>query len=481
MYPTDVIIKKLSPEIGEEKANLILYKYNSLPNIRQKKKLEDHVRLLAYKLLGTDFEEKILLSPPPKESMSNENVLGEVVYNEKPLFPFGISNKELLMHTAIFGRSGSGKTNLSFKLIEELQKNKTPFMIFDWKKNYRSLISQDKDILVFTPGSKTSPFYFNPLIPPSDIDAKIWKEMLCSIIGYSYFIGEGALTVLEKGIDQVYEEFDVYTGLCKEYPTFRDVANKIMSKGQRRGREMLWFQSCARVLHSLTNSTLSKSINVRVNPIPIAQLLQSNVIIELDYLASSNKIFITEALLLWVYFHRLNQPKSEKLENMLIIEEAQNLLLQTKENLKSGDIMPKIIRECRELGIGLCFIAQEVSKINTTVIQNCYSLIALNQRYRKDIETLGSSMSLKRYEWDYLGKIKIGDCIVNMKGDFPGSFLVDIPLVKVKADISDANVEEHMKQGYFKKISHIFPPLSKKSGFQRISHNANISPHKFFT
>jgi len=138
--------------------------------------------------------------------------------------------------------------------------------------------------------------------------------------------------------------------------------------------------------------------------------------------------------------------------------------------------MPKIIREFRELGVGLCFIAQEVSKMNTTALQNCYTVIALNQRYRKDIETLASSMSLPFYEWDYLGKIPIGDCIVNMKGAYPESFLVHMPLVKVKADISDSMVKKHMEEAYFKKISHKLPPIAKRSGFQGISKQANLPP-----
>jgi len=479
MLPIDQITKKLAPVIGQNKANHLLYRYNSLPNFQLKKKLEDKVRLLCYRLLGRDYEEKILLTPPSRELMSREFELGDVIYNEQALFGFGVSGKELLMHTAIMGRSGSGKTNVAFKLIYELQKNKTPFCIFDWKKNYRSLTARDKSILVFTPGSKTSPFYFNPLIPPAEIAPEVWKEMLCAAIGYSYFIGEGALTILEKGIDQVYQNFGVYTGTCQEFPTFKDVTRIIMAKSQRRGREMLWFQSCARVLHALTESTISKSINVPNNPIPLAELIQHDLIIELDYLATSNKVFLTQALLLWIYFHRLHQPKTEELRQMVIIEEAQNLLLQGKENIKSGDILPKIIREFRELGIGLCFIAQEASKINSTALQNCYTLMALNQRWRKDIEALASSMSLKFYEWDFLGKIPLGECIVNMKGEFPESFLVKIPLVKEKTEVSDAELKKHMEQAYFKKISHKLPRFPEQGGFQGISNNANLSPSKF--
>lgn len=476
MLPIDLMIKKLAPVIGKEKANILLYKYNSLPNRRLQKTFEDNVRLLCYKLLGSDFDNKVLLSPPPCEFMSNENLLGDVVYNDKDLFHFGISNKELLMHTCIMGRSGSGKTNMAFKLIGELKKNKVPFLILDWKKNYRTLISKDQDVLVFTPGSKTSPFYFNPLIPPMNIEPKIWKEMLCATIGYSFFIGEGALTLMEKGIDQAYEDFGVYSGTCREYPTFKDVARIILAKGQRRGREMLWMQSCGRVLYSLTNSTLAESINVIKNPMSLEELLQRNVIIELDYLSPNNKVFLAQALLLWIYYHKLGLPKSEKLEQMIIIEEAQNLLLKGKEEMKSGNIMPKMIREFRELGVGLTFIAQEVSKMNTTALQNSYTIIALNQRYRKDIEALGSSMSLKFQEWDYLAKLPVGNAIVSMKGNYPESFMVKFPYAKIKVNITGPMLKQHMDKAYFSGFQDKFPALAEPGSFHGISKQAILTP-----
>jgi len=473
MLTIEEITKKLAPIIGQQKAKFILYTYNALPNSRLKVKLECQVRLLAYEFIGTDYEDKLLFIPPPPEDISTENVLGTVTYNEKPVLPFGISNRELLMHTAIMGRSGSGKTNIAFILISQLMKNKVPFLIFDWKKNYRTLLSREKDLMIFTPGSTISPFYFNPLIPPPNVPPKIWKEFIVSAIGYSYFIGEGALTILDKGIDAAYNEFGVYDGTPQRYPTFHDVSRHVFSKGQKRGREMLWQQSCGRTIYALTSSTIAESINVPQNPIPLATLLKNNVVIELDYLSPSNKVFVTQALLSWIYFHKLEQPKSETLNNMVIIEEAQNLLLKGREEMKSGNIIPKIIREFREFGVGLTFIAQEVSKMNTTALQNTYTLIALNQRYSGDIETLGSSMSIKYYDRDGLGKVPLGSAVINMKGNYTESFLVKFPLAKIKAEVTNEMIKAHMENTFFSRKQVIQPP---KTSFQVFSKEAPLSP-----
>ena len=476
MQTVQLLAKKLSPVIGKEKANMILYRYNSIPDYKRKMIFLDNLKLVCYRQLGPDFEDKILLNPPDENEISRQNVLGEVTYNENNLYPFGLSNNELLMHTAILGRTGSGKTNIVYNLIRELKKNEVPFLIFDWKKNYRNLLSQDKNILVFTPGSKASPLYFNPLIPPAGIDPKVWKEFIVYVIGYSYFIGEGALTLIENALDKAYSDYGIYDGNAKEYPTFIDVSKNVWAKGMKRGREMLWQQSSTRTLHALTKSTLAESINVKENVIPIDSLLEKNVIIELDYLSPPNKIFLTQALLLWIYFNNLNKSKKEELNNMIIIEEAQNLLLKGKEEIKSGNIMPKIIREFRELGIGLTFVAQEVSKMNTTALQNTYTLIALNQRYRKDIEVLGSSMSLRFDEWDYLGKLPVGTALLNMKGSFPGSFQVKFPLAKVNAEITDEDIEKSMKENFHSLFNVNLEEIRVKKNFQVFSEQGSIYP-----
>ena len=73
--------------------------------------------------------------------------------------------EEWVQHVGIFGRSGSGKTNAAFPVILNLLARNKPFMVFDWKRNYRDLIPlfPGREILVFTVGRPLVPFSFNPL------------------------------------------------------------------------------------------------------------------------------------------------------------------------------------------------------------------------------------------------------------------------------------------------------------------------------
>jgi len=94
--------------------------------------------------------------------------LGFVFYGKDKYYPFGIQENEWTQHLSVFGRSGSGKSNIGFIIFLNLLQKGKPVLIFDWKRNYRDLLVEirNKEILVFTVGRSVTPFHFNPLIPP---------------------------------------------------------------------------------------------------------------------------------------------------------------------------------------------------------------------------------------------------------------------------------------------------------------------------
>ena len=65
---------------------------------------------------------------------------GQVFYANKEHYPFGIREDEFIQHVGIFGRSGSGKTNLAYLLVLDLVKAGKPFLVFDWKRTAPSSI-----------------------------------------------------------------------------------------------------------------------------------------------------------------------------------------------------------------------------------------------------------------------------------------------------------------------------------------------------
>ena len=76
----------------------------------------------------------------------------------KSFCSFGLREDEWIKHLLIVGMSGAGKTNLTFQILRELKEKTKPFLVFDWKKNYRDLrqLPEFKDLIVFTVSRKRS-------------------------------------------------------------------------------------------------------------------------------------------------------------------------------------------------------------------------------------------------------------------------------------------------------------------------------------
>ena len=75
--------------------------------------------------------------------------------------PFYLSRDSMAKHTFIAGVTGSGKTTTCHRLLSEAN---MPFLVIEpAKTEYRTLINQDKDLVVFTLGNETvAPFRINP-------------------------------------------------------------------------------------------------------------------------------------------------------------------------------------------------------------------------------------------------------------------------------------------------------------------------------
>ena len=229
----------------------------------------------------------------------------------------------------------------------------------------------------------------------------------------------------------MYNQFKVCEG-NKNYPTFKDL-EKCLRKEFTRGREMLWMSSAKRVLASLTFSgLLGEVLNVR-NHKSIDKLLNQKVIIEMDNLATIEKIFIIEALLLWIYEYRKLEGKRELFKHCIIIEEAHNVLSKSKE-AKYGEetIIETIIRMIREFGESVVVIDQEPSKLSNSIKANTNCKICFNLGNGNDISTIAKSMNMTNEQKRMIDKLKTGHVIVKMKERFNEIIHVRIPHVKIK-------------------------------------------------
>ena len=155
--------RQLKPVIGKQ-ADKIWMAYVA-EDEAGKAQIEDYLELLtAQHFHGQLDSDGPGLVPPEAEKAAGEYVLGNVNYNGEDLHPFGLRENEWTQHVGVFGRSGAGKTNLGFLLVQQLLAKGKPVLIFDWKRNYRDLLALPgfEDVAVYTIGRSVSPLSFNP-------------------------------------------------------------------------------------------------------------------------------------------------------------------------------------------------------------------------------------------------------------------------------------------------------------------------------
>jgi energy-coupling factor transporter ATP-binding protein EcfA2 len=201
------LCRKLKPVLGT-KVDGLWRAYLADSDADGKADIEQTLELLAAKHLGTDYQPDRSPFPPPMRSFATAGDIsvGMVSYGTRQLYPFALCSDRLKEHVLIAGRSGSGKTNLAFVLMDGIMNQGIKVLALDWKRSYRDLLQLHPDLRVFTIGRTVSPFRFNPLIPPPGCEPHVWIKLIVDVIASAYLGGEGVISLLIAGLDRLYGE-----------------------------------------------------------------------------------------------------------------------------------------------------------------------------------------------------------------------------------------------------------------------------------
>jgi hypothetical protein len=435
---------RLKPILGS-KADQIYEAFLAEDN-EGKDQIQHYLELLTAKYIPHKLGQgDTVLIPPSKEQAMGEYPIGSVSYSGKNLYEFGLREDEWIQHMAILGRTGAGKTNIGFLILQQFKKKGKPFLLFDWKRNYRDLLSlsEFKDVEVYTLGRNIAPFRFNPLIPPHGTDPKTWLKKLNEVIAHSYCLGNGCLFLLQQAVNSAYEEAGVYDGTVEKWPTFKDVLNTARNMDTR-GRESGWLSSTLRALSTLCFGDMDKLVNSNNNK-SIDHILDKNVILELDALTQSDKTFFIQSALLYLHHKRMTEQKREDFKHAIVIEESHHVLSDERRSLVGGQsVMDIIFREIREFGESLILLDQHPSKISLYAIGNTFCTICMNLKHKTDINAMAQCMLLDK-EKDILGSLDVGQAVVKLQGRIARPFQITIPEFKIeKGKITDNYIKQHM-------------------------------------
>jgi len=445
------LCKKLRPIFGS-KIDKVYLKYKLADSLEAKQEIEQALNALYHRHLDKNLlSEKVLLENPPEELVEGNYNLANVSYNDEELFPFCLREKDFVRHICISGMSGSGKTNFAFHIIKNLIKNNKPFIIMDWKKSFRSLMIEDKEILCYTVGNnKISNFLrFNINRPPKGVDAKEWVNLLCDLITECFFASFGVHKVLLETLDRAFRDFKVYEG-SGNYPTWHQIRDRLEDKADNlrsRGRESEWITSALRIAHALTFGGFGEAINHKGKGVTkIEDLLDKKVLLELTSLSNVEKKFFCDFLLTYLYkYKKVNQEGiCKEFKSAIVVDEAHNVFLKDRPKFIEETVTDTIYREMREYGIGLICLDQHISKLSDTVTGNSACNIAFSQMLPNDIEVVSRLMSLYDRK-NYFSMLPVGTAIVKLAERYSKPFVIKVGLMEFDGIINDKYVKDKMK------------------------------------
>lgn len=444
--------RKLKPIIGS-KADELWYTWLA-SDFQERKDLEIEIQMIAEKVLkhGPLQERVILLPPPQEEQAKGDFVLGNVIYRDKKLFPLYLREDDFIKQIGIFSITGGGKTNTAMLLALQLLKKKIPFMVIDWKRQWRSMLSLEnfpelKGMQVYTIGRDIAPFLWNPFRPPPNIDYKTWISVIAECLEKSHLGGLGVADFFIRIYEQLFKEIKDENF----YPNFYDGLHAL-EKIKVGGREFLWWQSTKRIFKSFTFGPSSKSFNAR-NPIKLEELFEKPVILELDQeMPKPLRIFFQELVIRFIHLHRLAQGETDKLRHVLFLEEIHNLFQTTKFEKGRIDSLENIYREIRSFGQGLVSITQHCSLLPVHILGNSHTLIFLALQHQDDIEAARKSLFLARDDEAYLNMLKTGHGIVKVMERINPCLVQFLYVPVEKGKITDEWLKENIT-GYFQQTS----------------------------
>ncbi len=454
--------RKLKPVIGK-KADSLWILYLSEDEKRRREFALD-IQLIAEKFLAKE-EKQILLSPPSQEDAFGLFHLGDVQYNGKSLYPLCLSPEDFIKQIGIFSITGEGKTNTAMLLALQFLKFRLPFLVVDWKRGWRNLLSyrgrypglniENKkqfsmnDVEVFTIGRNIAQFEWNPFRAPPKADPIMWISTVAEVLEKSHISGMGVWALVNRIYSKKFKELKI-TSDSTFFPNFYDGLKELEGLYARE-RELKWKQTALRIFESFTLGPASKAFNSR-NPIRLEELLSKPVILELDLeMPKPLRVFFTEIILRWIHLYRLGQGESKMLRHNLFLEEVHNIFPQAKYGNESYSSLENVSREIRATGQGLTYITQHPSLLPVWLLGNCHTQIYLGLQHEADIKAAKESLFLKREDQEFLNMLKVGEAIVKVKNRIEPC-LVKVPLVGLGENIEDDWLKENMR-GYSTALS----------------------------
>ncbi|WP_459479212.1 ATP-binding protein [Clostridium saccharoperbutylacetonicum] len=339
-------------------------------------------------------------------------------------------------HCFITGSTGSGKSNTSYKLLEEFLDKNIKFLVIEPAKGeYKKAFGAVEGINIFCTNPKyhkmlkLNPFKFN-----ENIHILEHLDRLIEIFNACWPMYAAMPAILKEAIEKTYiscgwdliNSIHIDNGKHK-YPTFNDVLvilpNIINQSSYSSDTKGDYIGALATRISSLTNG-ITGQIFCDSYDINDVTLFDENTIVDLSRVGSSEtKSLIMGILIMKLNEHRTSTSEGEniQLKHITVIEEAHNLLKRTSteqsqegSNLqgKSVEMISNSIAEMRTYGEGFIIIDQSPTAVDVSAIKNTNTKIIMRLPDQNDCMAVGKAAALNENQTREISKLGTGAAVV---------------------------------------------------------------------
>ena len=371
----------------------------------------------------------------------------------------GFTLKDLNRHMLIVGVPGMGKTTYSIGLLCTLwQKYKLPFLVIEpAKSEYRAMVKAIPELQIFTfSKDDVSPMPINPFVPPKGVKIRQYKSVLKTAFSAGVSMAESLSKLFEETIDEIYSEYGWLDSDTLETRgsifNVRDFAICFKKIFGRHG-----YVGEAKNVGTAGLLRLISMANLFDNyySVPIEDLLAKPTVIELAAVQNkTEKSFIMSLLLLNISAYIDNNYLSDgTLRNILLIEEAHNLLATSDEseegsarpNAVAQELIKNMLAEKRAQGLGVVIADQSPEKVTGDVIKLTNIKLGFNLAEKQDKEIFANSTNMDEKQIERMTQLVEGEAFFFMGGMSKPEEVV-IPDYRLQHQINVTITDDHVRK-----------------------------------